>query len=86
MIYEVAMNPERVPLTANPFRVNGYLCLDPRVLTTFEPWAEISERLRRIWSKFGASAPNFKVSHYRDDGWSYALDATYHKIKMIECE
>jgi hypothetical protein len=27
-----------------------------------------------------------KVSHYRDDGWSYAVAATYHKIQTIDFE
>src|ERR1043165_347673 len=40
-------NPERVPLVANPFRVDSDLGDDPRVLATLEPWAGIGERLRR---------------------------------------
>jgi hypothetical protein len=45
---EIRFNPERVRQLANPFRV---CCLSgarkPRVLATLEPWAEISQRLRR---------------------------------------
>src|ERR1051325_10792267 len=41
-------NPERVPLVANPFRVDSDLGDDPRVLATLEPWAGIGERLRRL--------------------------------------
>jgi hypothetical protein len=33
--------------TLSGFHTDFSLCV-PRVLTTFEPWAEISERLRRI--------------------------------------
>jgi hypothetical protein len=33
----------------NPFRVEYYfLCLDPMVAAALQPWAEISERLRRL--------------------------------------
>jgi hypothetical protein len=41
--------------TPNPFRVKFIFCLsEPRVLAMLEPWAEISQRLRRlIASTFG---------------------------------
>jgi hypothetical protein len=33
----------------NPFRVILPLILDPRVVAALQPWAEVSERLRRYW-------------------------------------
>jgi hypothetical protein len=50
----MVLNPERVRQPPNPFRVCSQLNLCPRVLTPLEPWAEISERLRR----------NFKLMQY----------------------
>src|ERR1043166_4852805 len=46
-----AANPERVPHVRNPFRVVRLSFVHglPRVLTAFEPGAEISQRLRRIF-------------------------------------
>jgi hypothetical protein len=38
------MNPERVCLERNPFRVDLKHEIDPRVLAALEPRAEISER------------------------------------------
>src|SRR5829696_4353176 len=41
-------NPERVRQPPNPFRVHpSFFIRIPRVLAALEPWAEISERLRR---------------------------------------
>ena len=43
------VNPERVRQLPNPFRVqNNYCDCIPRVVAALQPWAEISERLRRI--------------------------------------
>src|SRR5215204_7812853 len=43
-----SLNPERVRQSPNPFRVwSRSKITSPRVLTMLEPWAEISERLRR---------------------------------------
>jgi hypothetical protein len=50
----MVLNPERVRQPPNPFRVWSQFNLCPRVLTPLEPWAEISERLRR----------NFKLMHH----------------------
>jgi hypothetical protein len=48
--YPIArINPERVSLKANPFRLQVLFVLVPRVLAALEPGAEISERLRRIF-------------------------------------
>jgi hypothetical protein len=33
---------------ANPFRVVSPWTIDPRVVAVLQPWAEVSERLRRI--------------------------------------
>jgi len=40
-------NPERVRLKTNPFRVVRVLLPDPGLSLRFQPWAEISQRLRR---------------------------------------
>src|SRR5215204_2226439 len=41
-------NPERVRRLANPFRVSVHFWeFIPRVVAALQPWAEISERLRR---------------------------------------
>ncbi len=40
----------------NPFRVRNDFSIDPRVVAALQPWAEISERLRRI---------EFKLNRYR---------------------
>ena len=32
----------------NPYRVNKLVLGDPRVVAALQPWAEISQRLRRI--------------------------------------
>ena len=40
-------NPERVRQPANPYRVNFYFNGGPKVVAALQPWAEISERLRR---------------------------------------
>ena len=46
------LNPERVPLAANPFRVNRRSNgPKPMVVAALQPWAAISERLRRILYK-----------------------------------
>src|SRR6185295_13884902 len=51
----LATNPERVRQSPNPFRVNAsFFIRAPRVLAVLEPWAEISERLRR----------NFKLTQF----------------------
>ena len=42
-------NPERIRLDRNPFRVSIFFCVDPKVVAALQPWAEISERLRRIF-------------------------------------
>src|SRR5215217_2096489 len=41
------LNPERVWHLANPFRVDMNSGCIPRVVAKLQPWAEISERLRR---------------------------------------
>jgi hypothetical protein len=46
--HQLLLNPERVRQPANPFRVESHLESCPRVLAMLEPWARISERLRRI--------------------------------------
>ena len=43
-----SINPERVRQSPNPFRVESELEIIPKVLATLEPWAGISERLRRM--------------------------------------
>jgi len=40
-------NPERVPRPANPFRVSDSFVTAPKVVAALQPWAEISQRLRR---------------------------------------
>ena len=42
------LNPVRVRLGMNPFRVKIFLYMVPRVLAALEPWAKISQRLRRF--------------------------------------
>ena len=37
---------------------------NPRVVAALQPWAEISERLRRRWNR-GRSRLRFKLMHYR---------------------
>src|SRR5215510_1810376 len=50
-------NPERVRQLVNPFRVERDSDLvDPRVVASLQPRAEISERLRRICSQFQTDA------------------------------
>jgi len=45
------LNPVRVRQPRNPFRVGRLLCIRlPRVVAALQPWAEISQRLRRICS------------------------------------
>jgi hypothetical protein len=39
---------ERVRQLLNPFRVGRRFLFNPRVLAALEPWAEISERFRRL--------------------------------------
>jgi hypothetical protein len=57
---QMRINPERVHSVANPFRVDSQVrWIKPRVLATLEPWAEISERLRRIFVCF--SIPQNKL-------------------------
>jgi hypothetical protein len=42
-------NPERVKAIAEPFQGSMSIQFSaPRVVTTLQPWASISERLRRI--------------------------------------
>jgi hypothetical protein len=44
-----ALNPERVSPATNPFRVELKLeSRKPRVVAALQPWAEISQRLRRM--------------------------------------
>ena len=44
----LSLNPERVRQPPNPFRVaSRFENYVPRVLAMLEPWAQISERLRR---------------------------------------
>src|ERR1044071_10325070 len=43
-------NPERVPPAANPFRVYCAFGSEPRVVAVLQPWAKVSERLRRYFS------------------------------------
>jgi len=40
-------NPERVRQAPNPFRVWWFFACFHRVVAALQPWAEISERLRR---------------------------------------
>ena len=42
------LNPEGVNCCANPFRVENIIKRLPRVVAMLQPWARISERLRRI--------------------------------------
>src|SRR5215207_8837881 len=57
-----SLNPERVRQPPNPFRVGRDLKLcPPRVLTMLEPWAEISERLRRNHLNSTDAVPNRKT-------------------------
>jgi len=46
---QIHANPERDRWSANPYRVSILVGYKPRVLAALEPWAEISERLRRIF-------------------------------------
>jgi hypothetical protein len=48
-IQNTRYNPERVRRLANPYRVSIYLAYKPKVLAALEPWAEVSQRLRRIF-------------------------------------
>jgi hypothetical protein len=49
-------NPEGGSSNSEPFQgLVAILILCPRVLATLEPWAEISERLRRISYEFQTS-------------------------------
>jgi len=50
----------------NPFRVYMLFALDPRVVAALQPWAEISQRLRRIC---------FQLKHYLE-----LLSGTLQKI------
>ena len=43
---------------ADPFRVQNYLIGNPRVVATLQPWAGISQRLRRITPKSNHSLPS----------------------------
>ncbi len=44
-------NPERVCRPPNPFRVSSLFEINPRVVAALQPWAQISERLRRNESR-----------------------------------
>ena len=45
---EVVLNPERVRRVRKPFQgITTLISYVPRVLAMLEPWAEISQRLRR---------------------------------------
>jgi len=49
------MNPERVRLATNPFRVSIFIFIVyPGLSLALQPWAEISQRLRRYFSRLGS--------------------------------
>jgi hypothetical protein len=54
-----ALNPERVRRAANTFEGLSIVLCDPRVVAALQPWAEISERLRRISNCITISEVNF---------------------------
>ena len=60
---KISLNPGRVRQPPNPFRVGADVCRLTQGSRKLEPWADISERLRRI----------FKLNHYLRacSGWTF---------------
>ena len=58
--FTYGINPERVPLKTNPVRVLTLIGVRTQGFAMLEPWAEISERLRRNFKLMHT----FKLMHY----------------------
>ena len=66
MFLNVAINPERVSHAANPYRVQSLFEILIPGLSLLQPWAEISERLRRNFNPLKINLRrNFKLMHYQ---------------------